>query len=112
MGDLSSRDNLNDVQKRIRVVVGMDVCGISSGSRPVLNAFLRAASEGIIPQVEVSQSGCQGLCQFEPTVEVFEEGKDRVIYGKMTPDRVRDVIEKHLLGGEVIRDYTVAAYNK
>lgn len=92
----------------IRVVVGMATCGISAGARPVLNAFVEAVNEGgLSDKVTVSQTGCVGLCQYEPIVEVYEAGKDKVTYVKMTAEKAKEVAEKHLKGGKVVADYTV-----
>ncbi len=92
----------------IRVVVGMATCGISAGARPVLNAFVEAVNEGgLADKVTVSQTGCVGLCQYEPIVEVYEAGKDKVTYVKMTAEKAKEVAEKHLKGGKVVADYTV-----
>ena len=96
----------------IRVVVGMATCGIAAGARPVLNAFVEAVSaENLNEKVQVSQTGCAGLCQLEPIVEIYEAGKDKVTYIKMTPDKAKEVVEKHLKGGNVVTEYTVANAN-
>ena len=91
----------------LRVVVGMATCGIAAGARPVLNAVVEAVNEsGLTDKVTVSQTGCIGLCQYEPIVEVFEAGKDKVTYVKMTPDKAKRVVEEHLKGGKVITEFT------
>ena len=95
----------------IRVVVGMATCGIAAGARPVLNEFVKDVSEeGLSDKVTVSQTGCIGICQFEPVVEIFEAGKDKVTYVKMNSDKAKEVVEKHLKGGKVIEEYTIGAY--
>ena len=94
-----------------RVVVGMATCGIAAGARPVLNAFVEEVSKaGLADKVTVTQTGCIGVCQFEPVVEVFEAGKDKVTYVKMTAEKAAEVVEKHLKGGHVISDYTISNY--
>lgn len=93
-----------------RVVVGMATCGIAAGARPVLNAFVEGVNEGgLADSVTVSQTGCIGICQYEPVVEIFEAGKDKVTYVKMTAEKAKEVIEKHLKGGKVVEEYTIAA---
>ncbi len=93
----------------IRVVVGMATCGIAAGARPVLNAFVEGVSkEGLGDKVTVSQTGCIGVCQYEPVVEIFEADKEKVTYIKMTPEKAAEVIEKHLKGGKVISEYTIS----
>ena len=99
---------LREGSGEIRVVVGMATCGIAAGARPVLNAFVEEVSNaGLAEKVTVSQTGCIGVCQFEPVVEVFEAGKEKVTYIKMTPEKAKEVVEKHLKGGNVIADYTI-----
>ena len=93
----------------IRVVVGMATCGIAAGARPVLNTFVEKVSEaGLGEKVTVSQTGCIGVCQYEPVVEIFEAGKDKVTYVKMTPEKAVEVVEKHLKGGQIVDEYTIS----
>lgn len=101
------REGLNSV----RVVVGMATCGIAAGARPVLNALVEGVNkEGLMDKVTVSQTGCIGICQLEPIVEVFEPGKEKVTYVKMTPEKAVRVIEEHLKNGSVVNEYTIAAH--
>ena len=95
-----------------RVVVGMATCGIASGARPVLTALSNAVLEKKIEGVTVTQTGCIGLCQYEPIVEVLAPGKDKVTYVKMTPEKALEVVEKHLIGGQVIAEYTIQSVMK
>lgn len=98
------REGSND----IRVVVGMATCGIAAGARPVLNALVESVNElGLSDKVTVSQTGCIGICQFEPVVEVFEPGKEKVTYVRMTAEKAKEVAESHLQGGKVLYDYTL-----
>ena len=97
----------------VRVVVGMASCGIAAGARPVLNTFVEEVNKADLNEkVSVSQTGCIGICQFEPVAEVFEAGKDKVTYVKMTPEKAKRVVEEHLKGGKVISEYTIAANNE
>lgn len=90
-----------------RVVVGMATCGIASGARPVLKTLSDAVQEKKLDNVTVTQTGCIGLCKYEPIVEVLEPGKPKVTYIKMTPDKALDVVEKHLIQGEIVTEYTL-----
>ena len=93
---------------QVRVVVGMATCGIAAGARPVLAAFVEKVGEaGLGEKVIVSQTGCIGICQYEPVVEIFEDGKEKVTYVKMTAEKAAEVVEKHLKGGKVIDEYTI-----
>lgn len=102
---------LREGTSEVRVVVGMATCGIAAGARPVLNAFVEAVSEEkLSDKVTVTQTGCIGICQFEPVVEIFEAGNVKTTYVKMTPEKVKTVVEKHLKEGNVVTEYTIAAY--
>lgn len=102
------REGTND----IRIVVGMATCGIAAGARPVLNTLVEEVNkQDLSDRVTVSQTGCIGICQFEPVVEVFEAGKEKVTYVKMTSEKAKELIEKHIKGGKVITEYTVDTAN-
>ena len=95
-----------------RIVVGMATCGIAAGARPVLNAFAEEINKAGITDVSVTQTGCIGICQYEPVVEVFEQGKEKVTYVKMTAEKAARVVEEHIKGGKVVEEYTIGAFKK
>ncbi len=96
-----------------RVVVGMATCGIAAGARPVLNAIAEEVSkQGLSETVTVTQTGCIGLCQYEPIVEVYQQGKDKVTYVKMDAEKAKKVVEEHLKGGKVVAEYTIGNNGK
>ena len=104
---------LRERVRDIRVVVGMATCGIAAGARPVLNTLVEEVSAaGLAEKVTVSQTGCIGICQYEPIVEVFEADRDKVTYVKMTPEKARRVVEEHLKGGNVVSEYTIAGHKE
>ena len=94
----------------IRVVVGMATCGIAAGARPVLNTLAKEVQErGLTDKVAVTQTGCIGLCQYEPIVEVMAPGQPKVTYIKMTPEKAVEVVNRHLVGGHVVDEYTLGS---
>ena len=92
----------------IRVVVGMATCGIASGARPVLTTLADKVQQKQLTNVIVTQTGCIGLCQYEPIVEVYEPGKEKITYIKMTPEKAEEVLEQHLIRGRVLTKYTLS----
>ena len=100
---------LREQSGEIRVVVGMATCGIAAGARPVLNALVDAVAKENLDNVTVTQTGCIGMCRLEPIVEVFAPDKERVTYVKVTPDKVPEIVEKHLKGGNPVVKYTIGA---
>ena len=97
----------NEATDCTKIVVGMATCGIAAGARPVLKAFSDGIQEKGINDVMVIQEGCIGLCQFEPIVEGTAPGKEKVTYVKMTPEKAVEVIEQHIIGGNVVTKYTI-----
>ena len=101
---VSLREGAND----IRIVVGMATCGIAAGARPVLNALVEAISEnGLSEAATVSQTGCIGICQYEPVVEVYQSDKEKDTYVQMTPEKAKKVVEEHIKNGNVVAEYTL-----
>ena len=105
---VSTREAAHD---SVRVVVGMATCGIAAGARPVLNAFTEEVARRELHDVLVTQTGCIGICQYEPVVEVYMPGKEKVTYVKMTPEKAVRVVGEHLVGGTPVTEYTIGAAN-
>lgn len=96
----------------IRVLVGMATCGIAAGARPVLTTLVDEVAKRGLQNVMVTQTGCIGICQFEPVVEIVEPGKEKVTYVKMTSEKVTRVVNDHLVNGNVVTEYTIGANSK
>lgn len=105
--NMTVREDTGD--SRIRVVVGMATCGIAAGARPVLNAFVDEIAKRDVKGVSVQQTGCIGMCQYEPIVEVTEPGKEKVTYVKMTPEKAVRVVNDHIVNGNPVAEFTVGA---
>lgn len=102
------REETNDT----RIVVGMATCGIAAGARPVLNAFVEEVEKaGLVGSVSVTQTGCIGMCKSEPIVEVMRPGEEKVTYVKMTAEKAKEVMEKHIKGGKPVVEYTIGNAN-
>lgn len=101
---MTVRDNNEEAT---RVVVGMATCGIAAGARPVLAAFTDEVAKRNLHHVMVTQTGCIGICQYEPVVEVYEQGKEKVTYVKITPDKAKRIVAEHIKGGSVVTEYTI-----
>ncbi len=96
----------------IRVVVGMATCGIAAGARPVLQAFVDETAKRNLKNVFIAQTGCIGLCQYEPIVEVMVPGEEKVTYCKMTAEKAVKVVTDHLVNGKPVAEYTIGAATK
>ena len=97
-------------EAKTRVLVGMATCGIAAGARPVLNAFVEEAAKRGLQNVMITQTGCIGICQFEPVVEVVNtKDGSKVTYVKMTAEKAVRVVNDHLVNGNVVTEFTIGA---
>ncbi|MDR3225955.1 MAG: (2Fe-2S) ferredoxin domain-containing protein [Clostridiales Family XIII bacterium] len=94
---------------KIKVLVGMATCGIAAGARPVLAEFVSEVAKRNLQNVTVSQTGCIGICQYEPVAEVFVPGKEKVTYVNVSPDRVARIVADHIVGGNIVQEYTIGS---
>lgn len=90
-----------------KIVVGMATCGIASGARPVLNVLADEVQKRGLSNVVVTQTGCIGLCQYEPIIEVYVPGKEKVTYVKMNVDKALEILEQHIVRGYTLGKYTL-----
>ncbi len=95
-----------------RIVVGMATCGIAAGARPVLKALMDELEKRQVKNAYVTQTGCIGMCKYEPIVEVFAPDGSKVTYVHMTPEKAVKVINDHIVNGKIVTEYTVGAADK
>lgn len=79
-----------------KVNIGMASCGIAAGARASYDRAIKAFPVG--NGVRIWQTGCLGLCQEEPLVEILEKGKPRIVYRHVTEDKICDVIQGYIDG--------------
>ncbi|MGD9568570.1 MAG: NADH-quinone oxidoreductase subunit NuoF [Sedimentibacter sp.] len=88
---MSSEDN------EIRIVVGMATCGISAGAKPVLDALVKEVESKNLSNVKVVQTGCIGMCTYEPIVEVYAPNKTKVTYTHVNAEKAKQIVEEHIV---------------
>lgn len=98
---------LRDTGKRGKITVAMGTCGIAAGAKETLRAVVEALAENNINDIAVVQSGCMGLCEVEPTIEVRLEGQEPVVYGHVTPENAKRIVKQHILGNQIVSDLLV-----
>lgn len=104
--------NLRHEGKGTRVVVGMATCGIAAGARPVMTAFIDEVGKRSLLDVVVAQTGCIGMCRYEPIVEVTCPGKEKVTYVNVKPEMVARIVSEHVVNGNPVVEYTIGAAEK
>lgn len=90
--------------KDVQVIVGMGTCGIAAGAKDTFTTLVNTISDKGLTNVLIRQTGCMGLCHSEPTVEVVVPGMPAVIYGHVDAATAKEVVEKHIIGHELIND--------
>lgn len=100
--------NLRQEATQFRILVGMATCGIAAGARPVMRALMDALAKESLP-VSLQQTGCIGMCRYEPIVEVIDQQGEKTSYLHVTPEIALLILEKHIKQGEILSQYTKAA---
>lgn len=101
--------NMRKDEDACRVIIGMATCGIAAGARPVMLAFMDEIAKRNLKHVTVSQTGCIGMCRYEPIVDVIKPGQDKVTYVKVTPEMVARIVADHVVNGQPVVEYTIGA---
>ncbi len=101
-----------DIKKGFRILVGLATCGIAAGASPILVKIDEIIKSDKLSDVSVSQTGCIGICQYEPIIEVFEAGKKKVTYINMTADKAARVLKEHIEGGKPVEEFMLSENGK
>ena len=91
--------------KPVSVTVGTGSCGLAAGASKILDALQSLKKAGTI-DCDISSTGCIGMCFMEPLVEVKDD-RGSVIYGKVDEARLNEIVDRHLLHGQVLEQYVV-----
>jgi NADP-reducing hydrogenase subunit HndB len=90
-----------------QVIVGMGTCGIAAGARETMKAILGKIETEDLPGIVVTQTGCIGLCEREPIVQVIVGEGPKVTYGKVNSTVAKRILEEHVLHGKVVQEYVI-----
>jgi NADP-reducing hydrogenase subunit HndB len=99
--------NLKTAEGKAQVIVGMGTCGIAAGARDTMKAILEYIERQSLNGIIVTQTGCIGLCEKEPIVQVMVGGQAKVTYGKVNPETARRIMKEHVIGGEPVKDFVI-----
>jgi NADP-reducing hydrogenase subunit HndB len=100
-GGMDIREKSNSPESLVQIRVAMATCGIASGARTVMNAFIEKIEKEKIAAV-VTQGGCMGYCYAEPTVEVKKPGKEPVVFGYVDSKKAIEIVENYILKDELL----------
>jgi (2Fe-2S) ferredoxin len=89
------------------IVVGMGTCGIAAGARETMKTILDTIASDDLSGIVVTQTGCIGMCEWEPIVQVTVSDAPQVTYGKVSVDRARRIVKEHVEGGKVLSEFVI-----
>ena len=98
---------LREEKEQTKVIIGMGTCGIAAGARETMKAILDEINKRNLSGIALTPTGCLGLCEQEPIVEVEIPGQPRIIYGKVTPEKARQIVAKHLVNNNIIGEWVI-----
>ncbi len=100
--------NLREGSARAKVIVHMGTCGIASGARTVMTALVEDIEKRDLEDVILTISSCAGFCSREPMITVELQDEPPVKYADLTPEKALEILEKHVLGGKIVKEYALA----
>ncbi|MDD3319591.1 MAG: (2Fe-2S) ferredoxin domain-containing protein [Synergistaceae bacterium] len=92
---------------KFRVIIGLGTCGIAAGGRKIMEAAMEEISKRGLKDVSVETTGCIGMCQNEPLMDIVRPGEPRVTYGNLKPEDVPRIIADHLVNGNVVEEKVI-----
>ena len=105
----TQKRDIKTASGQAQVTVAMGTCGIAAGARDTMKAVLETIETGALQGIVVTQTGCIGLCEWEPIVQVTIGEQPKVTYGKVTPERAQQILKEHVVGGQVVKSLVVPA---
>jgi NADH-quinone oxidoreductase subunit F len=103
LGQLRANGLAKLLPGRPRVTVGMGTCGVGNEAEAVFQAFAsQADAKGV--DLVLTPVGCFGFCAEEPLVGVGLPGAPLMILHRLSPDRVRAVLDDMAHGKTSVAD--------
>ncbi|MDD2453076.1 (2Fe-2S) ferredoxin domain-containing protein [Aminivibrio sp.] len=100
-GDLTSA---RSEENKVKIIIGMGTCGIAAGAREIMSAVLRELETRNLHNVAVETTGCIGMCQNEPLLDVIRPGEPRITYCLLKPQDVSRIVSEHVVNGRIVQD--------
>jgi NADP-reducing hydrogenase subunit HndB len=98
---------LSETTGSIQVIVGMGTCGIAAGARETMKSVLDYIEANNLENIVVTQTGCIGLCEQEPIMQVVLAGQEKVTYGKVSTDVAKQIMKEHVVEGKILKEHVI-----
>ena len=99
---ITTKDDLQKIRTKVqsslyvptilKMNIGMASCGIAAGAKEVYDKTREIFDE---QNVLVARTGCLGLCEEEPLVDIQAPGKPRIVYRRVSQDNIAELVEAH-----------------
>ncbi len=86
-----------------QVIFGLATCGIAAGGMPLKEYAEMYLDENDV-HADIVSVGCIGMCHAEPLVDIKLPGKPRVTYSDMDIDKLKKILDEHLVGEEPVTE--------
>lgn len=93
---------------KTKVTVHMGTCGIAAGARKIMDSLIEEIEKRNAQDVLLTTSGCAGLCSREPMITIEAAGQAPVKYVELTPEKTKEIFQKHIIGGRPVKEYALA----
>lgn len=103
----SKQLRMQDTPYKYRILVGMATCGIAAGAKKVMDTLQQEIFSKGYKDIKIIQTGCIGMCTLEPILEVLDKHGNKVTYIQVDPDKALQILQSHLLEGNVVHEYTI-----
>ena len=92
---------------RPRILLGASTCGRAAGAGEIQDA-VRSCLSGLAVQPDLYEVGCLGLCYAEPMVELACPGAPRVLYARLSPEDIPELLRDYFSGKSLREDLALA----
>ena len=91
----------------VQVIVAMGTCGIAAGARDTMKSVLNFIETNNLSGVSVTQTGCIGMCEQEPILQIVVGENPKVTYGKVNVEVAEQIMKQHVQNGLPVKDYVL-----
>jgi NADH-quinone oxidoreductase subunit F len=97
---------MNEEKRMKTIKVGLGTCGVSAGAEKTYEAIKLEVERKNI-QAVLKETGCNGMCYREPLIEIIDEDNHSFVYGEVTPEKAKRIMEEHVLGNKPVYEWVV-----
>ena len=102
-----AKKQLKAIPGNVQVIVAMGTCGIAAGARDTMKSILSFIETEHLSGISVTQTGCMGMCEQEPIVQVIVGDQAKVVYGKVNAEVAAQIMKQHVQNGAPVKDYVL-----